>query len=681
MTLGNLIAALQLNNEHLIRRFFDENYDWLSMKAHVLDEALHVSPLEQQQWDLAYGHISDNDKHVSSQNRTEWDEAHSHVSNNDVHVTPQDKEKWNNANTHTGDAGSHTSADDRNSWDAAYQHTLNNDIHVTADDKDSWNAAEQNAKDYAKALFDAVKTLKIHICTDGVLPTENINTLCIYFVPLTDGEGNNLYEEYMYVDNNWERIGQTSVDLSQYVKKTEILNYVQQHANKAVLDKLSQDSEGNLIYDGKKIATDIDISVQQGNALFMAPDGLYVPTVPDLSDDFNALQGNVKENHKNINRISQYHKFLKNEPLGYAHLFYTGVYNDEGANYIFKPTAKSNDSIYTSYAYNGIEIDYTTGIITLKAGKRYFVEMGPMYTATGNTGVFFLTALFNINSNIFYCSTCNYKTGTIIVPNTNNAFITVPEDTDIQVGLKLGTGASITNVSYQITVNIIEIGHDIMVDPAEHVNDQQGIEDTPVGHILAYMGNTPPKHYLVCDGSVYNILDYPELANHILDEFGSYDYWGGDGENTFAVPDLTGEFLRGTGKNGAEVGRHQEPTKLNGNAAASKTYSSGSTTNNKGIFVMTSYLQNHEGQEQSSGTRYFTTSTISARSANEYYYSTRPTNTAVLYCIKYEKTYFMNITKTVEYEQLELLRQQNELLREEIRQLSSIVDQINRTVV
>ena len=72
---------------------------------------------------------------------------------------------------------------------------------------------------------------------------------------------------------------------------------------------------------------------------------------------------------------------------------------------------------------------------------------------------------------------------------------------------------------------------------------------TPIGTIISYMGNNPPKDYLSCDGTVYNISDYQALADFINTEFGSYDFFGGDGTTTFAVPDLRGEFLRGTGTN------------------------------------------------------------------------------------------------------------------------------------
>lgn len=54
----------------------------------------------------------------------------------------------------------------------------------------------------------------------NALPTENISTSTIYLVPATTPGAENVYDEYIYVNGNWEHIGSTSVDLSDYVTKT-----------------------------------------------------------------------------------------------------------------------------------------------------------------------------------------------------------------------------------------------------------------------------------------------------------------------------------------------------------------------------------------------------------------------------------------------------------------------------
>lgn len=92
-------------------------------------------------------------------------------------------------------------------------------------------------------------------------------------------------------------------------------------------------------------------------------------------------------------------------------------------------------------------------------------------------------------------------------------------------------------------ITVQEIGRVQVIDPVVQVDDETGIEDTPIGHMMMITSNQCPKHYLSCDGTEYNILDYPLLANHIKDQFGSFNYFGGDGIDTFCVPDYRQIFI------------------------------------------------------------------------------------------------------------------------------------------
>ena len=114
-----------------------------------------------------------------------------------------------------------------------------------------------------------------------------------------------------------------------------------------------------------------------------------------------------------------------------------------------------------------------------------------------------------------------------------------------------------------------DTGVKAIIDPLEYTSEESGLEDTPVGHVIAHIGVTAPKHYLICDGSIYNIEDYPKLAEHFVKDFGKVNQFGGDGTTTFAVPDLRGEFLRGTGTNshenqgsGSDTGAHQDASEI-----------------------------------------------------------------------------------------------------------------------
>lgn len=69
-------------------------------------------------------------------------------------------------------------------------------------------------------ILDQVNQFSILVVSK--LPTENIDDHTIYFVPKTKTEQNDVYDEYIYINNGWEHIGTTEVDLSSYYKKDEI---------------------------------------------------------------------------------------------------------------------------------------------------------------------------------------------------------------------------------------------------------------------------------------------------------------------------------------------------------------------------------------------------------------------------------------------------------------------------
>ena len=176
---------------------------------------------------------------------------------------------------------------------------------------------------------------------------------------------------------------------------------------------------------------------------------------------------------------------------------------------------------------------------------------------------------------------------------------------------------------------------------------------TPVGAILPYMGKTAPTNYLICDGSTYNINDYKKLADHIKNNFGSYNYFGGDGTTTFAVPDLRGEFLRGAGDNthtqtiagvkvyeggGGSVGTHQ------GGTVMRNLWHYDNSSNNQSIWYSNSSSGINSNSGMANADRWMVASThsrsvvdstsVSSNTTNYVGFSTRPTNTSVNYIIK-----------------------------------------------
>lgn len=69
-------------------------------------------------------------------------------------------------------------------------------------------------KNEVNDLVNAISQFNAVIVT--TLPTINISTTTIYLVAKTDAENNDYYDEYIYINNQWELIGNTKIDLSNY---------------------------------------------------------------------------------------------------------------------------------------------------------------------------------------------------------------------------------------------------------------------------------------------------------------------------------------------------------------------------------------------------------------------------------------------------------------------------------
>lgn len=157
----------------------------------------------------------------------------------------------------------------------------------------------------------------------------------------------------------------------------------------------------------------------------------------------------------------------------------------------------------------------------------------------------------------------------------------------------------------------------------------------PTGTIISFMGMIAPNGYLICDGAELNISDYPNLANHFETQFGTKNHFGGDGSTTFAVPDMRNEFIRGYHCGGeeqisGEVGIHQNGTAhtrvlINGEKNYLIYYGNEVVSTVDGDKAVSSSTLGHR----------ITSESYTATAPSTTAYTARPTNIAVLFCIKY----------------------------------------------
>lgn len=79
---------------------------------------------------------------------------------------------------------------------------------------------EEEIQEIKSNILDQVNQFSVLVVEE--LPTDNIDEHTIYFLPKTKTEQNDVYDEFIYINNGWEHIGTTEVDLSSYYKKDEI---------------------------------------------------------------------------------------------------------------------------------------------------------------------------------------------------------------------------------------------------------------------------------------------------------------------------------------------------------------------------------------------------------------------------------------------------------------------------
>jgi microcystin-dependent protein len=163
---------------------------------------------------------------------------------------------------------------------------------------------------------------------------------------------------------------------------------------------------------------------------------------------------------------------------------------------------------------------------------------------------------------------------------------------------------------------------------------------TPVGAIVIMTGNEVPANHLACDGTVYNISAYPELAAYYARSQGACNFYGGDGTTTFAVPDLRGELIRGAGQNshagqgsGGSVGEHQDATSIPNiyydNTTGSKAFAIYNSNENINASSQRDSIVNG-----STGKGHYIGGTSEWSNPNTpAFYTTRPTNTSFLICV------------------------------------------------
>lgn len=380
------------------------------------------------------------------------------------------------------------------------------------------------------------------------------------------------------------------------------------------------------------------LSQEANNAIKEKIDGLYVKDIEPL-----------------INQMQAYSRI--NDARVPEYFFITGHpgFNGPEETSFRHPNAEFNFIPYwdkTVTNMSSSQYDLSAGYVTLRAGITYKLTAELLHS--DQQGSYWIKDVDT--SEIISSRGYGGPTHTDNQYSNVGSYGVITPEHDMKVSIFAGTVPSSSSQGAlwypACSYFLIQEMNTLTVDPLEHIDVSKGIQDAPVGHIINYMGKTAPQHYLVCNGSEYNIADYPDLASHFIKEFGQANEFGGDGINTFAVPDLSGEFLRGAGANnhtnsllginegnGAEVGEHQDASVQNYIGKEAGYYFDGYGVGDSYSGIS---LEGTLDSYKTNTTRYYT-EPLQGHSGQEGLdmFTARPTNTSVLYCIKYEPTYFI----------------------------------------
>lgn len=87
-----------------------------------------------------------------------------------------------------------------------------------------------------RQLISAIPKFNIEVVTG--LPTSNISETTIYLLKTSETETNNLYTEYVYINNVWEKLGTQKLDLSGYVTTETLSDYYTKAQVNSITDGL-----------------------------------------------------------------------------------------------------------------------------------------------------------------------------------------------------------------------------------------------------------------------------------------------------------------------------------------------------------------------------------------------------------------------------------------------------------
>lgn len=234
--------------------------------------------------------------------------------------------------------------------DGAIQYTAGEGITI-----ENNTISAEVTKDYIDGKLEELADMGFTPIIVESLPTENIQTNTIYMIPSQDGEGENVYEEWMYINNTWEKVGSTGVGsgsvIKEYVWDLNATNYM--NSDNITLTNAQKTS---LISVLNQIITDGNASYY--NLIVMNSNSTAVNTV---GNKYHIISDNHSSKSYKLAFLGTNASNKTLELSGISFKSYTG----KELPYVHKMAMKLT-GVYTNT--NGLITSITTGTITAANG-------------------------------------------------------------------------------------------------------------------------------------------------------------------------------------------------------------------------------------------------------------------------------------------------------------------------
>ena len=264
-----------------------------------------------------------------------------------------------------------------------------------------------------KQLISLIPQFSIEVVEE--LPTEDISDTTIYLVPAEDPEVGNYYEEYIYVNNTWELVGTTAVDLSGYYTKLEVDGLLATKASVAEVELKENKTD---------MPTDVRTIIKDCKTPKSA-------TITNGIAQFECIEENLVKGLKvTMNPIQDLH--------GYSNPWAGGAGKNKLQN-----TATSATVVGVTYTVNSDGTIIANGTATANSNL-YIYGADSSYVDIGIGAGNYIMNGGNTNS-IFYVIRRRSGTNTNFTSRGEDVTIDIEEGDTFRVMVRVGSGVTVNN--------------------------------------------------------------------------------------------------------------------------------------------------------------------------------------------------------------------------------------------